>query len=198
MHLSKGERVTLVKSTSSNLPTYFMSLFHLSVGVANHIEQWQFLLGGIGNELKFHLVNWSKACAPISEGGLGSIICFCSTKLFWESGFGIMFMKDRPFGKWLWILNMVERGVGSVQMRSISHKGVVLWKNIKRGSREFSSHTRFGVSNFDMMCGVEHALKAAFPDLFSLSHCKDAYVVWIISSSLVTLINIHFLKAAHD
>lgn len=39
MYFSKGGRVTLINSTLSNLPTYFMSLFPLSVGVANHVEK---------------------------------------------------------------------------------------------------------------------------------------------------------------
>jgi hypothetical protein len=54
--LSKGGRVTLIKSTLSNLPTYFMSLFHLPVDIANHIEKLQqdFLWGRIGDEFKFH------------------------------------------------------------------------------------------------------------------------------------------------
>lgn len=33
MYLSKGGRLTLIKSTLSNLPTYFLSLFSLPVGV---------------------------------------------------------------------------------------------------------------------------------------------------------------------
>jgi hypothetical protein len=35
MYLSKGVRVTLIKSTLSNLPTYFMSLLPLPMSVAN-------------------------------------------------------------------------------------------------------------------------------------------------------------------
>jgi len=49
MYLSKGGRVTLIKSSLSNLPTYFMFLFLLPTGVANRIE--------IGEEFKFHLVS---------------------------------------------------------------------------------------------------------------------------------------------
>jgi hypothetical protein len=39
MYLSKGGRVTLIKSTLSNLPTHFMSIFPLLVGVANRTEK---------------------------------------------------------------------------------------------------------------------------------------------------------------
>jgi hypothetical protein len=39
MYLSKGGRITLLKSTLSNLSMYFMSLFPLSASVANCIEK---------------------------------------------------------------------------------------------------------------------------------------------------------------
>ena len=39
MYLSKGGRVTLIKSTLSSLPTYFLSLFPLPVSVAMCIEK---------------------------------------------------------------------------------------------------------------------------------------------------------------
>jgi hypothetical protein len=73
LYLSKGGRVTLIKSTLSNLPTYFLSLLPIPSSVASHIEKLyrDFLWGGIGEEFKFHLVNWSKVCSPISSGGLG-------------------------------------------------------------------------------------------------------------------------------
>jgi len=74
MYWSKGNRVTLIKSTFSNLPTYFMSLFPLLAGVANRIEKLQcdFLWGGLGEEFKYYLVSWSKVFSivlqPLSEG----------------------------------------------------------------------------------------------------------------------------------
>jgi hypothetical protein len=73
MYLSKGGRVTLIKSTLANVPTYFLSLFHLPRSVAARLEKLQrdFLWGGLGEESKFHLVRWSKVCSPIPDGGLG-------------------------------------------------------------------------------------------------------------------------------
>jgi hypothetical protein len=70
---AKSGRVTFIKSTLSNLPTYFLSLFPLLESVANHIEKLphDFLWGGIGEKFKFHLVSWSKVSFLNSGGGLG-------------------------------------------------------------------------------------------------------------------------------
>jgi hypothetical protein len=67
MYLSKGGRVTFIKSTLSNVLAY-LSLFSLPVCVVDCIEklQWDFLWGGTGEEFKFHLVSWSKVCSQIS------------------------------------------------------------------------------------------------------------------------------------
>jgi hypothetical protein len=50
MYLSKGGRVTLIKSTLSNLPTYMMSLYPIPALVVKRFEKIQrdFLLGGGG------------------------------------------------------------------------------------------------------------------------------------------------------
>jgi hypothetical protein len=39
LYLSKGGRLTLIKSTLSNLPTYYMSLFPVPMIVAKRIEK---------------------------------------------------------------------------------------------------------------------------------------------------------------
>ena len=43
IYLSKGGRLTLIKSTISSLPAYFQSLFPLPVSVTNKLEK----IGGV-------------------------------------------------------------------------------------------------------------------------------------------------------
>ena len=54
-----GRRLTLIKSTLSNLPIYIMSLFQLPKGVKTRLEkiQREFLWGGGSLEKKIHLVS---------------------------------------------------------------------------------------------------------------------------------------------
>ncbi|XP_040998879.1 uncharacterized protein LOC121244742 [Juglans microcarpa x Juglans regia] len=58
IYLSKGGRITLLKSTLSNLPWYFLSLFPLPAILANRLENLycDFLWGGLEDEKKIHLI----------------------------------------------------------------------------------------------------------------------------------------------
>ena len=90
----------MIKSTLSNLPIYFLSLFSILVGVANWLEKLQqdFLRDDLNNEPKFHLVNRKKICTLIQLGGLGSGVCLFSIRLYWVSGYGGLLWRERPFG----------------------------------------------------------------------------------------------------
>jgi hypothetical protein len=68
-----------------------------------------------------------------------------------------MFMRERPYGERLWILNMTVRGVGSVVMRCM---GWGLGRISGEVEGEFSNHTRFEVGDdskirfwHNMWCG---------------------------------------------
>jgi len=73
LYLSKGGRLTLVKSTLSCLPTYYLSLFVIPVAVADRLERIQrnFLWGTSEECFKYSLVAWEKVCFPLETGGLG-------------------------------------------------------------------------------------------------------------------------------
>ena len=72
LYLSKGGETYSHKK-------YFIQFTYLSpfpfpipTDIAYRIEQPQrnFLWGGLGDDSKHHLVNWSKVCSPIQSGGL--------------------------------------------------------------------------------------------------------------------------------
>uniref|UniRef100_A0A2N9HTX3 Reverse transcriptase zinc-binding domain-containing protein n=1 Tax=Fagus sylvatica TaxID=28930 RepID=A0A2N9HTX3_FAGSY len=60
LYLLKGGKVTLIKSTLSNIPTYFLSLFSILAGMARRLEKLQrdFLWCGLEDQPKYHLWLW--------------------------------------------------------------------------------------------------------------------------------------------
>ena len=62
LYLSKGGRLTLVKSTLSCLPTYYLSLFVIPVAVVDRLEhiQRKFLLGSLEECFKYPLLAWRR------------------------------------------------------------------------------------------------------------------------------------------
>ena len=67
-YISKGGRITLIRSTLSSFPIYYLSLFRMSQKVCNRLEriQRQFMWGG-GNLL----VKWATICTEKKKRGLG-------------------------------------------------------------------------------------------------------------------------------
>ena len=139
MYLSKGGRLTLIKSTLSNLPTYYLSLFPIPVAVVKRIEtiQRNFLCGDTEEVTKFHLVNWDLICTPFLNGGLN----IRSLRQFNEA----------LLGKWLWRFGvereslwrqvvMVKYGAlegGWTSKMPTGTYGVGLWKFIHSGWNKF-------------------------------------------------------------
>ncbi|WJZ91182.1 hypothetical protein VitviT2T_010279 [Vitis vinifera] len=87
--LSLGGRITLIQSSLSHIPSYFLSLFKIPASIASKIEKLQkdFLWSGAGEGKKDHLIRWDVVSRPKELGGLG----FGKTSL----------RNIALFGKWL-------------------------------------------------------------------------------------------------
>ena len=72
LYLSKGGRLTLLKSTLSSFPTYYLSLFTIPKAVTTRLERIQrnFLWGSSVECFKYPLVAWENVCLPRELGGL--------------------------------------------------------------------------------------------------------------------------------
>jgi exonuclease III len=99
-YLSKGGRLTLIKSTLSSLPTYFLSLFPIPSSVAKRMEKIQrnFLWGGLGMNLN---TIWSIGRVfvfPFRKEGWVFVIWSLLIKLYWVSGIGGLLKRRMRFG----------------------------------------------------------------------------------------------------
>ncbi|KAJ9675675.1 hypothetical protein PVL29_024544 [Vitis rotundifolia] len=160
-YLSKGGRATLIRSTLSNLPIYFMSLLKLPSSVRRRLEQIQrdFLWGGGNLERKPHLVRWEVVCLSKKKGGLG-----------------IKLIRGK-YGD--------NRGGWCSQEVREAH-GVGLWKGIRMDWELVGTRISFSVGNGrrvrfwrDSWCG-DSPLCESFPSFFALSVEQEAWVaeVW--------------------
>ena len=73
LYLLKGGRLTLLKSTLSSLPTYYLLLFTISQHITDRLERIQknFLWGSSNDVFRYPLVAWDKVVWLVEIGGLG-------------------------------------------------------------------------------------------------------------------------------
>ncbi|RVW46790.1 Homeobox-DDT domain protein RLT2 [Vitis vinifera] len=149
--ISKGGRITLIRSTLSSMPIYLMFLLRMPRVVSLRLEKIQrdFLRGGGALERKPHLVNWDTVCMDKRKGGLGEVR---GGRRGWASrevreSYGVGFWKEiRKEGALM--QNKVVFSVGS-------GRRVKFWKDIWWG-------------NF--------ALCNSFPSLYAIASSKEAWV----------------------
>ena len=135
LYLSKGGRLTLLKSTLSSMPTYFMSLFPIPIKVARRIEllQRNFLWNGLGDSHSYHLVAWNKVCSPIAHGGLGVRPLHLFNRALlgkWLWRFG---REDTRLWKQVAVAKYGLEGGGWITKPSRDRHGYSLWKYIMMG-----------------------------------------------------------------
>ena len=187
-YISKGGRITLIRSTLSSLPIYFMSLFRMPRRVRLRLEQIQrgFLWGGGNLEKKPHLVKWSTVCLDRKMGGLGikslailnkALLC----KWIWR------FANERD-SLWrnviLWKFGEERGGWCSADSRDAYGSGV--WKEIRKEWDTVSARAAFSLGNGrrlrfwkDAWSG-EEAFSCSYPTLFAMAANKEVSVaeVW--------------------
>ncbi|RVX16265.1 putative ribonuclease H protein [Vitis vinifera] len=187
-YISKGGRLTLIRSTMSSMPIYLMSLFHLPRKVRLRLEKIQrdFLWGGGTLAHKPHLVRWNLVCLEKRKGGLGVR--------------NLSLMNNALLCKWNWRFanerNALWRSVISLKY-GVEERGwctqdvmgrneVGLWKAIRKKWGLFDGKVAFHLGNGqrvkfwkDKWCG-DGPLCESFPSLFSMSMSKNAWVseVW--------------------
>ena len=133
-YISKGGRITLISSTLSNLPIYYLSLFRMSQKICTRFEriQRQFLWGGSNLEKKSHLVKWATVFTEKRKGELGlrnfsrlnkALLCKWSYRFANERNALWRKVVNRKFGE-------TSRGWHTCDIKG--GFGVRLWKEIRK------------------------------------------------------------------
>ena len=91
--LSQASRLSLIKSTLSALPMYYLSIFKMPMGVMNVINRHlrNFFWSGGTHSKKLHRVRWDFIARPKEFGGLGVL--------------DISIQNKALLTKWLWRLH---------------------------------------------------------------------------------------------
>ncbi|XP_062156716.1 uncharacterized protein LOC133864405 [Alnus glutinosa] len=172
LYLSKGGRVTLIHSTLSSIPTYYLSLFPIPVSVAKKL--------GVRNIIKFNQALLGKWMWRFSQ----------ERDALWRSVIEVMYGSVR--GGWS---SLLVTGSYGVSVWKFIRRG---WDNVAKYLRfEVSegSHIRFW---HDLWCG-NRPLKLCYPASYSIARFPNAWVVDNLSVvGVVSQWNVLFTRYAQD
>ena len=186
--LSKGGKLTPIESVLSAIPTYFLSMFRVPVGVSKELEKIMrdFLWKGIDGDGGDHLVSWKVVCRAKIKGGLG---------------IGSLKEKNKALLlKWLWRFPIEQDEIWTKVIKSIyglqnnrwdaglasrsSYRSP--WKYISSLYEEFQHLVGFRVGDGrrirfweDVWWGDE-ALSTRFGDLYRISLASNCSIVEMI------------------
>lgn len=97
--LSRGSRLTLIKSSLANIMNYFLLLLMVPISVTNKMElKFRNLWNDLVEHHRYHLIGWNMVCRPLREGGLGIR--------------RIRNHNRELLGKWLWKFGVERNSLG--------------------------------------------------------------------------------------
>lgn len=141
--LSKGGRLALVKATLAAMLNYFISLFMISVSVANTMEGLfkRFLWDDRVDHHRYHPVDWDFCCTPMNHGGLELGDLEAIIGLFLLNGFGDFGWKEIVYGGRWWWLDMVRNHVGNQMKLGVGT--VVVFGSLLLVNEDFQKFIKF-------------------------------------------------------
>ncbi|RVW41162.1 putative ribonuclease H protein [Vitis vinifera] len=135
-YISKGGRITLIKSTMASMSVYQMSFFRMPNYVTRRLEKLQrdFLWGGKNLDKKAHLVKWEVVCGDKEKGGLGMRKLTLLNKVLLGKWILRFACDKEALWKQVFLAKHGQEDFGWRTKKVVGVFGVGVWKEILKGS----------------------------------------------------------------
>ncbi|XP_028118943.1 uncharacterized protein LOC114316485 [Camellia sinensis] len=179
--LSFAGRLILVKSVTSALPVFYLSLFRMPEGVAKELKKIQanFLWGGSELKRKIHMIKWEDMLKSMDEGGLGIRNLRVANKCLlikWWWRFGSE--KDTLWRKVICSRNRLELA-SWIPSLIPSNSYSPVWNGIISVAEQCNSLKEYYLHNFKLKVGDGKRIRF-WSDVWCQSVClKDEFLTFI-------------------
>ncbi|XP_075496416.1 uncharacterized protein LOC142533498 [Primulina tabacum] len=200
--LSPGSRMTLLRSVLLSVPIYMFQVVQPPLAVMERLENVfnGFLWGSRSLDKKWHWARWSRACLPVSEGGLGfrrlkDIVDSFSIKLWFR--FRQAYVSSAGFisPTWRRLLKIRARAESGIRWR-IGVGDFAFWDDIWCGDVPLSSQILLrgdrgvrvshflsdGAWDFDLLSSVVPPSVAETITLIPIASGEHDSAIWVHSS----------------
>ncbi|KAA0047098.1 LINE-1 retrotransposable element ORF2 protein [Cucumis melo var. makuwa] len=182
--ISKGGRLTLIKSTLSSLPIYQLSVFQAPSLTCKNIEKFwrKFLWKGNNGSEGSYLINWTKVFKSKEEGGLGISRLHVTNKALLSKW--LWCYLSEPNALWRRLIQCKYKGnyPGDIPSNISSSTSKAPWRSIIDNIDWFKSNQSWELNNGDQISfwysnwSQEGHLSTAYPRLFALTLGKEISV----------------------